>query len=472
VSLAKELNIPVATVNSIVKTRKSIEKSAKECGPMGKKRKYVKYSKYNELEEILKTWFQSSRAAGIPISGVLLKEKALHAAARLGIEDFKASNGWIDRFKNRYNIVYKTICGESAGVNLETVSHWKCTTLSNHVDGYALKDIFNVDETGLFFNVLPHKTLDFKGDPCHGGKHSKARLTILLGANADGSERLRPFVLGKSKNPRCFKNIKSLPTSYAANSKAWMTSTIFEQQMHALDAKIGGQNRKIVLFMDQCPAHPVNLELRNIKLIFFPANCTSQLQPLDLGIIHAFKTNYRRILVRKLLTFIDCGRDPKTFKVSVLDALHFIARSWIDIKTSTIVNCFKKAGFSPQEIEEEENSCEQIETEWKNIESDAAFNEFVEMDKALLTSDTLTIDDTIDLCSLDNENAESDEEEPIPSSFQAMLALNTLRHYFSCVEGSEREYDLLYRLEKCVETVTQLRKSKQTNLFHFFHKEI
>lgn len=262
-----------------------------------------------------------------------------------------------------------------------------------------------------------------------------------------------------------------------------MTSTIFEQRMHDLDAKIGGQNRKIVLFMDQCPAHPVNLELRNIKLIFFPANCTSQLQPLDLGIIHAFKTNYRRILVRKLLTFIDCGRDPKTFKVSVLDALHFIARSWMDIKTSTIVNCFKKAGFSPQEIEEEENSCEEIETEWKNIETDTAFNEFVEMDKALQTSDTLTIDDTIDLSSLANENLsslanenaesdEGDEEEPTPSSYQAMLALNTLRHYFSCVEGSERDYELLYRLEKRVETVTQLRKTKQTNLLHFFHKEI
>ena len=42
-------------------------------------------------------------------------------------------------------------------------------------------------------------------------------------------EKLKPLVIGKSKNPRCFKNVRigNLPVHYMANKKAWMTSQIF-----------------------------------------------------------------------------------------------------------------------------------------------------------------------------------------------------------------------------------------------------
>ena len=45
------------------------------------------------------------------------------------------------------------------------------------------------------------------------GKHSKIRATGLAAANMNG-EKLPIFVLGKSKNPRCFKNDKKLPCHY------------------------------------------------------------------------------------------------------------------------------------------------------------------------------------------------------------------------------------------------------------------
>ena len=37
-----------------------------------------------------------------------------------------------------------------------------------------MKDIFNADETGIFFKALPNKTLEFKGNDCKGTKLSKA----------------------------------------------------------------------------------------------------------------------------------------------------------------------------------------------------------------------------------------------------------------------------------------------------------
>ena len=74
--------------------------------------------------------------------------------------------------------------------------------------GYEPHDVHNVDETGLFFNVLPDRTLACKGESCHGGKHSKDRLTVLLCVNSDGSDKQVQIVIGKSPKPRCFKNVE------------------------------------------------------------------------------------------------------------------------------------------------------------------------------------------------------------------------------------------------------------------------
>lgn len=48
-------------------------------------------------------------------------EKAQAKATRPGIDNFYASNGWIDCFKQSHNHVYKAICGESSSVDPATV---------------------------------------------------------------------------------------------------------------------------------------------------------------------------------------------------------------------------------------------------------------------------------------------------------------------------------------------------------------
>ena len=72
---------------------------------------------------------------------------------------------------------------------------------------FSPRDIFNLDEAGVFFNMIPERTYNIKGQNCHGGEKSKQRVTVVLICNADGSEKLRPWIIGKFKNPRCFKNI-------------------------------------------------------------------------------------------------------------------------------------------------------------------------------------------------------------------------------------------------------------------------
>lgn len=474
VSLARNLGIPITTLATIIKNRESIEKSAIQCGPGAKKRMYIRASKYEKMEEILKEWFVSARASNIPVGGTIIREKALRIANRLNIEGFTASNGWIDRFKKRHNVVYRSICGESQSVDLDIAEDWKQTDVPTLITDYAPRDIFNADETGLFFNVLPCKTFSFKGEACHGGKLSKVRLTVLLITNSDGSEKLPPLVIGKSAKPRCFKNVRTLPTKYAANKKAWMTSILFEKQLTALDALMGVKHRKILLFLDRCPAHPTNLTLRNIQLAFFPPNCTSELQPLDLGIIRAFKHYYRRNLVQKLLCQLERGGDPNKFKMSILDAMHYTVKAWGEITDSTIKNCFRKAGIYKEQDEDVPSTQENIQCDviegWERI-SDQPLEDYVNLDSNVMTSDLVEVDDIVDShltpADLSAEELSDEEEVDIPTKEEAMRFIEGLKTYFtSFADIQDDTFKCLYSLER--ELHNKKTKMQQTNIHDFF----
>ena len=64
-------------------------------------------------------------------------------------------------------------------------------------------------------------------------------------------------MIGKSLNPRCFKNINksALPVTYRANSKAWMRSDIFIEWLKYLDNYFRIKNKKILLLIDNAGSH-------------------------------------------------------------------------------------------------------------------------------------------------------------------------------------------------------------------------
>jgi hypothetical protein len=147
----------------------------------------------SQIDEVVYEWFCAGRYKNAPISGPLIQEKALEAARALNFGCFKASNGWLQKFKTRHNILCKTICGEPADAPKETADLWK-EKLSRLCDGYSERNIFNCDQTGLMFRALPDKTLTMKNDKCFGRKILKQRLTVLLCSNMLGDfERAEIF---------------------------------------------------------------------------------------------------------------------------------------------------------------------------------------------------------------------------------------------------------------------------------------
>ena len=87
-------------------------------------------------------------------------------------------------------------------------------------------------------------------------------------------------------------------------AKLWVTGELFKSWLKRLNHKMRMQDRKILLFIDNCSAHP-HLDFSNIKLAFFPHNTTFKLQPMDAEIIQNFKMIYRKKLLRHALFLMD-----------------------------------------------------------------------------------------------------------------------------------------------------------------------
>ena len=152
------------------------------------------------------------------------------------------------------------------------------------------------DESGVFWQALPDSGFGQKGKQCHGGKRSKRRITVAFFVLADGKKQLKPIVIWKSENPRCLKkfNRGDLSVNFFSQKKAWMTGEILNRILTKLNRQLSSKERIFLLIMDNAGCHPEELagKYSNIKICFLPANTTSKLQPLDLGIIKHIIVNF------------------------------------------------------------------------------------------------------------------------------------------------------------------------------------
>lgn len=142
-------------------------------------------SRTSEYADALCKWFRIACSKNIFPGGPELTEKAKEIAIKLGKPNFKGSRGWLDKWKKRFNIKELKVCGESGDVEGATVESWK-ERLPEIVQGYEKDDIWNMDETGLFWRALADKGFGLKSKHCKGGKKMKQRLTIAFFVTATG----------------------------------------------------------------------------------------------------------------------------------------------------------------------------------------------------------------------------------------------------------------------------------------------
>ena len=110
--------------------------------------------------------------------------------------------------------------------------------------------------------------------------------------------------------------------------------------------KMKRKGRKVLMFIDNCSAHPgLEDKLEVTKLVFFPPNTTSVLQPMDQGIIQAIKSQYRHRIVEKILTSVGDDALGDSPAITLLDAVNLVSSAWKSVSPETISKCFRKAGL-------------------------------------------------------------------------------------------------------------------------------
>lgn len=135
----------------------------------------------------------------------------------------------MQRFKERYGVKFLKITGEKLSSQPELINPFK-EKLKMVIEKYELNEhqLYNADETGLYWQLLPDKTyVSLTEKTAPGLKIAKRRVTFLGCANASGSHKIKPLLIGTAKNPRCFKNFHN-PLVYRHTKNAWMTGELFK----------------------------------------------------------------------------------------------------------------------------------------------------------------------------------------------------------------------------------------------------
>jgi hypothetical protein len=456
-------------------------------------------ARFPELEKALFIWFCDMRRRHISVSSDMLVEKAKIFAellcSRLETENFKFSAGWISKFKARYKITCRTIQGESGSVD-ENYIKIEREKLKKVTATYSRDDIYNLDETALFFKLQPNKTLS-NGD-ASGEKISKDRLTIALCCNATGSDKLKPIIIHKYAKPHCFGGSynPNVYSYYYHNKKAWMTSLIFTDWLEKFNnfIKLKNPSRKVLLLVDNASGHNLTyLELSNVKVAYLPPNATSVLQPCDAGIIKTFKGYYRKNLVRHLIETIE--QLDKVVLPDVKQAIKMITFAWRCVSSDTIENCWSHCDILDKKSDELVEPAKHPETEsdsivcslqelLEDLKNKYSYKkkdtyevmsavEFIEEDKNEPTGDLLEDSDIIELAK------EKEDQEPIqeieevvqePVNYSSKFALEGLDRCFLYFENlpiaEDEDINLLFQVKNRLLELKE--KSKvQSSLFNF-----
>lgn len=296
--------------------------------------------------------FNKYRNLGLPVSGPLFRSIAAAEAKKLcskvdtpmavkaKYEVASFGPSWLRGFKERNGIRGNIrMNGERASLpgNIDELMIPILDIIQS--SQIPISNIYNWDETGLFYRGMPRYTLAVEEDDGAGSKQDKKRITAMLSVNGDGSDTT-VVLIGTAKKP-CGTNAKfwlDNNVDYYSNKTAWMTGEIFETLLQKFDKRMTGPT---ILILDNFSGHFIDMlgEYEYIIPLFLPPNTTSKTQPLDAGIISTCKVKYRFKLMNYVLDRVS-KNDFRLNDITIQRIVPWFAQAAAEIKPSTIQKCF------------------------------------------------------------------------------------------------------------------------------------
>ncbi|XP_064109669.1 tigger transposable element-derived protein 1-like [Macrobrachium nipponense] len=395
--MSKHYNCTTSTICTILKQKESLKKIKPAKGVK------IISKRHTAVHEMMENLLTEKQLAGDSVTEGIICKKARSIFSDLQQqtpgtsteeESFEASRGWFDNFKKRTGIHSIDRHGEAASADVKAAEEFMKTFAEFvEAEGYILQQIFNCDETGLFWKKMPRRTYITEEEMMMPGhKPMKDRLTLALCANASSDCKIKPLL------------DNNLPLG-------------------------------ALLVLDNAPAHPPQIEeeildeYNFVKVLYLPPNTTSILQPMDQQVISNFKKLYTKHLFRRCfevtentnLTLREFWKDH--FNIAI--GLKIIDIAWQGVTIRTLTSAWKKLwpenvaerDFEGFEIEEEEEPVEEeivsigktigLEVDERNIE------ELVEEhSKELMTDELKELQEQRHTEALTEATSEGEETEP------------------------------------------------------------
>ncbi|XP_057566797.1 tigger transposable element-derived protein 1 [Hippopotamus amphibius kiboko] len=388
-AVGREFNVNESTIRYIKKKEKEIRRSVREAAPgSAKVTSIVREEAMEKMEKRLNLWIHemTSDKKGVVDSIVVrLKAKEIYGHVTQGqknVKPFSASAGWLARFKRRYGMNNVKLAGEAGSADQEAAEEFKKYLLSVIQEkGYVKEQVFNANETGLFYKDVGKRTyITQMASKAPGFKSFQDYATLLLCTNAKGDFKCKPLMVYRTPSSQALKgkSVNHMPVHWRWNKKAWMTSDWFHS-CFIPEAEYYLQSRnlafKILLILDNAPVHCCE-ELKsahpNVEVLFMPSNTTSLIQPLDQGIIKAFKAHYTREFYSKAFEALKANKETTMVdywkSVTIRSVIDYVGTAWDNVKQATINNCWKNVWPDCVEnFEGFEGVTESIKNSVKNI---------------------------------------------------------------------------------------------------------
>ncbi|XP_057693507.1 tigger transposable element-derived protein 1-like [Corythoichthys intestinalis] len=384
---ASQYQYAKSTIATILKNKEAIKGAcvAKGVSVLSKQRSQA----IEDVEKLLLIWINEKQLAGDSVSEGIIGEKArqLHSdiikrqpGNSSSIDDFKASHGWFEKFKRRTGIHSVIRHGEAASSDDKAAEAYKELFLKMvEEEGYVPHQVFNADETGLFWKKMPNRTFitqEEKSVPGH--KPMKDRLTLLMCANASGD---------------------SHPPS--------------------LEEELQG-------------------DLEFIKVKFLPPNTTPLLQPMDQQVIASFKKLYTKALFTRCFPVTNDTdlslRDYWKDHFNVYHCIQLIEKAWHDVTFRTLKAAWKKLwpacilerdveGFDPQDYVVVNDIVSMGQNMGLQVDADDVEELVADHNEVLNTEDLIRLQEEKQKEAIQELSSEDEEEEMAAASSESIKTM-------------------------------------------------
>ncbi|RHX97347.1 hypothetical protein DYB25_009257 [Aphanomyces astaci] len=237
---------------------------------------------------------------------------------------YKSLVQWCLRFANRHGYHHRVPCpAKKTQVELAETQQEFSTEFFSSFDHLSKHGWINVDETPVYYDMPPRRTLARIGRSSRvkeSQKHSD-RITAVLSIRTK-----MPLLLIVKGQPGGDIETEEIPTYppgpfYAVQKTAYMNQRVWN--MYLRDVLKPELDCPSVLLADNLKCHPL------------PANTTSVLQPLDVGVMGPFKSMCRTEWIKEGKVVTAAEKRLAMIKRAI--------KVWNDMKEDTIRKSFEKA---------------------------------------------------------------------------------------------------------------------------------